>query len=185
MRNCDLADSPRASFRHDPAQTADSLPDIARELVSSLRAPLPTTFEERTDQFCAILEEAIEAKDPEAVSSRVTTAERSLIVYETLMAVYGDTRHSADVRMIAAAAMATMDRAPVSYAAIGDEFGQTRACPHLHARRFENRTGIRPRRAKDDEARATSKDRATGRKRGDGPRQHRGSNVFAIFPGLS
>jgi hypothetical protein len=181
----DLADTSLASYRQDPADSADSLSDLAREIASQSTLPLPSTFQERTEQFCRLLEDAIAAKNPEAVSSRVTAEERQLIVYETLMAVYGDTRHKEDVRLIAISVLATMGRVPGSYQEIGDKFATTRACPHLHSRRFEKRTGIRPRRAKDDDARATSKANATGRRRGDSPKAHRGSNVFACFPGLA
>jgi hypothetical protein len=161
----------------------DTLLDVFREIIST---PRRGTFEENTERQFEELQRALRENGDEVDAPRPTSpSEREQIVVATIEAVYGDTRHKEEVRLIAAAALATLNRLPVSYQTIGDEFAMTRACPHLHSRRFEQKTGIRPLRAKKDQARATSKARATGRKRGDAPRTHRGSNVFALFPGLS
>lgn len=160
----------------------DTLLDVFREIIST---PFPGSFKERTEQQYDLLMKELKDHGSEIETPQpLAASERETIVFETLKAVYGDTRHKEEIRLIAAAALATMNRLPHSYQGIGDEFAVTRACPHLHARRFEGRTGIRPRRAKDDDARAISKQNAA-RPRGQSPKVHRGSNVFAGFPGLS
>lgn len=187
MLTRDAAESSLASCPAADPAVGDSLLDVFREIIST-QFPAGVGFQERTEKQYELLmkelkEQGIEP-DPEPARA-VSAAERQVIVHETLMIVYGDTRHEPDVRLIAAAVLATMNRVEGSYQAIADQFGATRACPHLHSRRFETRTGIRPRRAKNDEARDTSKRNAQGRRRGDAPKVHRGSNVFGNFPGLS
>lgn len=118
------------------------------------------------------------------VVARTGVLDRDRIVLETLRAVYGDTRHALEIRVIAKSALIVLGRTGESYQEAADEFAVTRACPHLHARQIEKRTGIRPRRAKTDRARAQSAENAKGT-RNRVARCSVRTNVLADFPGLS
>lgn len=176
MLNADLADTPLASEWPDIAAGCDSLADRLREAVAGFIPPA-----ERARAFAAI-DQALAGSDQES-----GTLDREQIAAGILFAVYGDTSHAPEIRLIAAAALKRFGRDGRSYQAMGDEFGVTRACVHAHSRRIEKRTGIKCRSDKGAQARAISADRATGRRRAGAAaggilRQSRsGRGLFSVF----
>lgn len=158
MRARDLAESSLASCRPDIEGGCDSLSDLLREAIA---IHIPSS--EKARVFAAI-DDVLEN-----AGALVSAEDREQIAHGILHAVYGDTRHEPEIRVIAAAALKRFGRDGRSYQAIGDEFGVTRACVHAHSRRIERRTHIKCRSDKDDDARRTSAEKATGRQR-SGPR---------------
>jgi hypothetical protein len=189
MRDRDLADSPLASFSPDMAGAVDSVSDQLREAV----APF---LQSRDRPRCfaaidAVLAEAGLAQDtPAKQAVHSVGSDKMQVVFETLRAVYGDTRLPADVRRraVAAAIGANDPYFPASYQYYADQFAVTRACVQANARDVQKRLGLRARRDKSDDARMKSQARASG------PREHRVPgcaverktlrSVFSFFPGL-
>ncbi len=158
MIHADLADTPLASETPDFAAAVDSIADRLREAISP--------FIKRPDQRAAFA--ALDAALDEC-GETFGEQDRDRIVIETLRAIYGDTRHAADIRIIASAAMKRFGKDGRSYQAMGDEFGVTRACVQAHSRRIERRTGIKCRADKKASARAKSAASASGRRRSRTP----------------
>lgn len=175
MLHADLADTSLASEWPDISAACDSLADRLAEALA------PFIARDQRPAALAALQRVL------AAEASTPDTERETIVVETLRAVYGDTRHAAEIRLIAQSALITISRNGQSYQAVADEFAVTRACPHNHARRIEEATGIKPRRAKSELARQKSVAAATGRHRGQ---RRRGgtavaTRVFAFFPGIA
>lgn len=183
MRHADLPDTPLASYRPDLAGEIDTLADQLREAI----APYVPAGQ-RPAAFAAI-DQVIEGADIDG--RQASAAGRMQVVFETLRAIYGDTRLPSDVRRkaVAAAIGANDPYFSESYQHYADQFAVTRACVHSNARDVQKRLGVRARRDKSDSARATSQARATG------PRRPRAApctavqpktlrSVFTFFPGL-
>lgn len=176
MLTHDLADSSLASEWPDIAGHCDTLSDRLREFLAPYipREKHAGTFARLDD----LLEDA---------GVQTSTADREQIAMGILTAIYGDTSHAPEIRIIAAAALKRFGRDGRSYQAMGDEFGVTRACIHAHSRRIERRTGIKCRSDKKESAREKSAQKASGRRRERPPtsgtlREPRGMRgLFGIF----
>lgn len=182
MRHADLPDTPLASYKPDIAREVDTVADQLREAVAPfIAAP------QRPAAFRAI--DAVLA-GADLDSEQAARAGKMHIVFETLRAIYGDTRLSADVRRRAVAASigAGDPYFPESYQHYADQFAVTRACVQANARDVQKRLGVRARRDKSYAARAGSKLRATGarpeRAQASGVQRKSLRSVFSFFPGL-
>jgi hypothetical protein len=154
MFNADLADTPLASYRPDIAGELDSLGDVLREALA------PFVSAEKSAAAFARLDAVLEQS-----GATIGSEDREQIAMGILRAIYGDTSHAPEIRIIAAAALKRFGKDGRSYQAMGDEFGVTRACIHAHSRRIERRTGIKCRSDKQDSARLKSTEKATVRER--------------------
>ena len=172
MRDRDLADSSLASYRPEPPP--ESLGNLLREAL----AP----FIERPRQPAAW--QALDAVLAEA-DSQDAQADRMRIVFETLRAIYGDSRLPLEVRRqaVAAAIGANDPFFGESYQFYADQFGVTRQCLHSGARSLQQRYGLRARRDKRDETRETCRTRASGPRASHPPRpvNNVSGQIFAFF----
>ena len=154
MFNADLADTPLASYRPDIAGELDSLGDLLREALAPF---IPTASHAGAfSRLDAVLEKS---------GATIGSEDREQIAMGILRAIYSDTSHAPEIRIIATAALKRFGKDPRSYQMMGDEFGVTRACIHAHSRRIERNTGIKCRADKQDSARKKSTEKATGRTR--------------------
>lgn len=182
MLHADLPDTPLASYHPDIAREVDSVSDLLREAVAPF-IPAP----QRAAAFRAI-DRVLAGADLD--DAHAGHDGKMSIVFETLRAIYGDTRLPADVRRkaVAAAIGANDPFFPESYQHYADQFGVTRACVQANARDVQKRLHVRARRDKSDQARAKSQARATGPRvasiPASGVQRKTLRSVFAFFPGL-
>ena len=181
MRDRDLADSSLASEWPDIAGAVDSLADRAREALAPF-IPAP----ERARAFAAL--DAVLAADADAAPA--CHGEKLQLVFETLRAIYGDTRLPPEVRRqaVAAAIGANDPYFSKAYEYYANQFAVTRACIHSKARDVQRRFGLRARRDKCDSARGKSKANATGPRTARAPlaavQRKSARSVFTFFPGI-
>lgn len=167
MRDSDLADSPLASYRPDISGGVDQLPDYLREriaVVQSQRLPLPTTFEQRTEQMHQVLEDAIADMEGEPRKPTPGPSKRLEIdVIVPVLKLIDEYSNDSQLRMHAICLLRLLEQDGRTFAQIAADCGVTsRACPHAVYRKIQRRLGLRARGDKSDGAREKCRVRRTG-----------------------
>lgn len=161
----DVAESPRASHRPDPADAIDTFPDLLREQIAAFTDPLPRTPAERVQQFFAILARALKIANVEECALLASQGSQLDVVVPVLRLIAEDLTDR-QLAMKADALLKLLGRDHRSFQETAEFYGvSSRACPHQVYRKMQAKTGLRSRRDKSDASREACRQRRLGRRR--------------------